>query len=291
MISVRCLTQTIRVVFRTAFEHPPGATTRRTGTRTASGIPVWLPGIPPQGGWPYWVSGFCMVLPTITSIGAMLFMDNIHEYRVDFGAMGTLAAWPTPTARATWLWPTYTPGVRQLARRPRPGGSQLARPNLRSTRSTSASTVTTVPARERRRERLQQGLYDAPDPIVAKRSAAGFGGKPTARFLSHGASLTRPGGMGGVGDGSAGPAPPLPPLPPPPLLPCRHRRCYHWRHCRQRPPEDQQQEAAAVLVEAVAVLVEAVAVLVEAVPRSAWVVSGSAPPAAVVPESAAGSAR
>ena len=126
MISVRCLTQTIRVVFRTAFEHPPGATTRRTGTRTASGIPVWLPGIPPQGGWPYWVSGFCMVLPTITSIGAMLFMDNIHEYRVDFGAMGTLAAWPTPTARATWLWPTYTPGVRQLARRPRPGGS--ARP-------------------------------------------------------------------------------------------------------------------------------------------------------------------
>ena len=96
------------------------------------------------------MSGFCMVLPTITSIGAMLFMDNIHEYRVDFGAMGTLAAWPTPTARATWLWPTYTPGVRQLARRPRPGGSQLARPNLRSTRSTSASTVTTVPPRERR---------------------------------------------------------------------------------------------------------------------------------------------
>jgi len=50
-------------------------------------------------------------------------------------------------------------------------------------------------------------------------------------------------------------------------------------------------EAAAVGVEVVALAVEAVGVLVEAVPRSAGVLSGYAPPAAVVPEVAAGSGR
>ena len=50
-------------------------------------------------------------------------------------------------------------------------------------------------------------------------------------------------------------------------------------------------EAAAVGVEAAAVGVEAVTDLVEAVPRSAGVLSGHAPPAAVVPEVAAGSGR
>jgi len=57
---------------------------------------------------------------------------------------------------------------------------------------------------------------------------------------------------------------------------CRHRLWYHCHHCRQpAPAEGQQQEAPPVAV--------------EAVPQSAWVVSGSAPSAAVVPESVAGS--
>jgi hypothetical protein len=46
--------------------------------------------------------------------------------------------------------------------------------------------------------------------------SGGFWRQPTARSMPHGASLTKPGGMGGVGDGSAGPPPPLPP---PPVLP------------------------------------------------------------------------
>jgi hypothetical protein len=42
--------------------------------------------------------------------------------------------------------------------------------------------------------------------------------------VTHGASLTKPGGIGSAGGGSAGPPPPLPPvlplpLPPPPVLP------------------------------------------------------------------------
>jgi hypothetical protein len=49
-------------------------------------------------------------------------------------------------------------------------------------------------------------------------------------------------------------------------------------------------EAAAVAAEAAAVAAEAALVLVEAVPRSAGVDSGFAPSAAVVPESASGSA-
>jgi NNP family nitrate/nitrite transporter-like MFS transporter len=47
---------------------------------------------------PYWVSGLYMVLVTITSIGAMLFMDNIKEYRVNFGAMRKMIA-----KRDSWL--------------------------------------------------------------------------------------------------------------------------------------------------------------------------------------------
>lgn len=39
---------------------------------------------------PYWVSGTYMVLLTLTSVGAMLFMDNVQNYRVDFSAMRTM---------------------------------------------------------------------------------------------------------------------------------------------------------------------------------------------------------
>ena len=39
---------------------------------------------------PYWVSGTYMLLLTITSVGAYFFMDNIKDYRVDFGAMRTM---------------------------------------------------------------------------------------------------------------------------------------------------------------------------------------------------------
>jgi NNP family nitrate/nitrite transporter-like MFS transporter len=41
---------------------------------------------------PYWVSGLYMALVTITGIGAFFFMDNIKEYRVDFGAMRKMVA-------------------------------------------------------------------------------------------------------------------------------------------------------------------------------------------------------
>jgi NNP family nitrate/nitrite transporter-like MFS transporter len=41
---------------------------------------------------PYWVSGLYMALVTITGIGAFFFMDNINEYRVDFGAMRKMVA-------------------------------------------------------------------------------------------------------------------------------------------------------------------------------------------------------
>ncbi|OIN81301.1 NarK/NasA family nitrate transporter [Mycobacterium malmoense] len=47
---------------------------------------------------PYWVSGTYMVLLTITSVGAMLFMNNIKDYRVDFGAMRTMIK-----QRDTWV--------------------------------------------------------------------------------------------------------------------------------------------------------------------------------------------
>lgn len=47
---------------------------------------------------PYWVSGLYMVLITITSIGAMLFMDNVSEYRVNFGAMRKMIA-----ERDSWI--------------------------------------------------------------------------------------------------------------------------------------------------------------------------------------------
>ena len=39
---------------------------------------------------PYWVSGLYMVLLTITSIGAFLYMDNIKDYEVNFRAMRTM---------------------------------------------------------------------------------------------------------------------------------------------------------------------------------------------------------
>jgi NNP family nitrate/nitrite transporter-like MFS transporter len=39
---------------------------------------------------PYWVSGTYMLLLTITGIGAFFFMDNIKDYRVDFGSMRTM---------------------------------------------------------------------------------------------------------------------------------------------------------------------------------------------------------
>jgi NNP family nitrate/nitrite transporter-like MFS transporter len=47
---------------------------------------------------PYWVSGLYMVLLTITSIGAFLYMDNIKEYRVNFAAMRKMIA-----QRDSWL--------------------------------------------------------------------------------------------------------------------------------------------------------------------------------------------
>lgn len=47
---------------------------------------------------PYWVSGLYMVLLTIASIGAMLFMDNVKTYRVNFGAMRKMIA-----QRDSWL--------------------------------------------------------------------------------------------------------------------------------------------------------------------------------------------
>jgi hypothetical protein len=89
--------------------------------------------------------------------------------------------------------------------------------------ATAASTCPTATGEWRR-------LAARPAPRSSdrrERSAAGFGGSPetsrrriaTARFLSHGASLTKPGGMGGVGDGSAGPPPPVLPLPPLPAAP------------------------------------------------------------------------
>ncbi len=39
---------------------------------------------------PYWISGTYMLLLTITSVGAFLFMDNIKDYQVNFGAMKTM---------------------------------------------------------------------------------------------------------------------------------------------------------------------------------------------------------
>jgi MFS transporter, NNP family, nitrate/nitrite transporter len=47
---------------------------------------------------PYWVSGTYMLLLTITSVGAFFFMDNIRDYKVDFGAMKTMLG-----ERHTWL--------------------------------------------------------------------------------------------------------------------------------------------------------------------------------------------
>ena len=47
---------------------------------------------------PYWVSGTYMVLLTVTGIGAMLFMDNIKDYEVNFRAMRTMLG-----QRHTWL--------------------------------------------------------------------------------------------------------------------------------------------------------------------------------------------
>lgn len=47
---------------------------------------------------PYWVSGLYMVLLTITSIGAFVYMDNIKEYRVNFAAMRKMIG-----QRDSWL--------------------------------------------------------------------------------------------------------------------------------------------------------------------------------------------
>src|SRR5208283_1370969 len=57
-----------------------------------------------------------------------------------------------------------------------------------------------APRSSHRREAISGRLWRR--PRTRRRRTA------TAQFLSHGASLTRPGGLGGVGDGSAGPAPP-----------------------------------------------------------------------------------
>lgn len=43
---------------------------------------------------PYWVSGTYMLLLTVTGIGAFFFMDNIKDYKVDFGAMKSMLKQP-----------------------------------------------------------------------------------------------------------------------------------------------------------------------------------------------------